>query len=311
MPARVLIAVGAGVASALIFSLLLTGSPMAIIVTPFTMLPIFLIGLSGGTVQALFAAATATILIGGLGGVMGAATYAAAEAIPALALSSQAIRQRPGQDGQPVWQSPGRLMGLATAYAVFLLVALFIGFSGADGGFVGMLEGEVAASLSPMITEGPEADRLVADLSAQVAKAVPGSISSWWLFITIINLGIAQTLLRRWKQNIRPSLIMLGADTPKWLMVAVGAALLIGLLAGGTAGVAGWNIAIVLAMPYFFVGLTVIHAMSRNWGPGPIFLGGFYIVLLFRGWPALIAVALGFAEQWVKLRDKIGGRTPS
>ena len=99
MPARVLIAVGAGVASALIFSLLLTGSPMAIIVTPFTMLPIFLIGLSGGTVQALFAAATATILIGGLGGVMGAATYAAAEAIPALALSSQAIRQRPGQDG--------------------------------------------------------------------------------------------------------------------------------------------------------------------------------------------------------------------
>ncbi|MGY9107028.1 MAG: hypothetical protein ACKVG0_10965, partial [Alphaproteobacteria bacterium] len=81
----------------------------------------------------------------------------------------------PGQDGQPAWQSPGRLMGLATAYAVFLLVALFIGFSGADGGFVGMLQGEVAASLSPMITEGPEADRLVTDLSAQVAKAVPGS----------------------------------------------------------------------------------------------------------------------------------------
>lgn len=311
MPARTLIAVGAGVVSALIFSLLLTGSPMAIIVTPFTMLPIFLIGLSGGTVQSLFAAATATALIGGLGGFMGAVTYAAAEAIPAIALSSQAVRQRPGQNGQPVWQPPGRLMGLATAYAVFLLVALFIGFSGVNGGFVGLLEGEVAASLSPMVTEGPEADRMVAELSAQVSKAVPGSISSWWLFITIINLGIAQTLLKRWKQNIRPSLSMFGADTPKWLIATLAGALLIGLLAGGTVGVAGWNIAIVLAMPYFFVGLTVIHAMSRNWGPGPFFLGGFYIVILFRGWPALIAVALGFAEQWVKLRDKIGGKTPS
>ena len=37
---------------------------------------------------------------------------------------------------------------------------------------------------------------------------------------------------------------------------------------------------------------------------------GIYLVLIVRVWPALIAAVLGIAEQWIKLRDRIGGQRP-
>ena len=311
MPARTLLAVGAGIASALLFGTLMTGSPLAIVIMPFSMLPLFLIGLSGGAVPSIIAAVAATSLVAAMGGLVSAVAYAAAEAVPAVAISGQAVRHRTDRDGRRVWLPVGHLMGYMTGYGALLLVVIFLGFSGFEGGFIGLVERQVTLIFEPMVADGPDAREMLTQFAAQVARLAPGTMAAWWLIITLVSLGIAHSLLRRWGRNLRPTLGLARVETPRWITVALAGGVLLGLLADGTAGLVGWNLVQVLIVPFVFVGLMVLHMLCRGWGPGPIFLGLFYLVLFVRGWPMFVAAALGFAEQWVKLRDKIGGPAPS
>ncbi len=316
MPRHLLLTFGAGLLSAVVFSLFLAGSPIAIVISPFTMLPLLMVGLGFGAGMTTVAGVGATIVIGAMGliGAMGsvawAVIYAATEAIPAIAISRQALVKRRGSTAQ--WTSSGHLMGIATGYACLLFIALVIAFAGQDGGLRGILESQIAEGLVALFGAAPNTDarQEIAQLAHSAAHLMPGAIAAWWLIIAMANLGIAQTVLMRLKRNRRPSLNLRMLDVPRWIRYVLGAAILLAILGPGEMSFVGWTLAVILAVPYFFVGLMVIHALCRNWRPGPFFLAGFYLLLIFRGWPMLIAAALGFVEQWVKLRHRIGGPTP-
>ncbi len=75
------------------------------------------------------------------------------------------------------------------------------------------------------------------------------------------------------------------------------------LLGPGELEYIGRNLVIILAVPFFFLGLAVIHALARRAVPMAMLLAVFYFVfyglLLFTGWAAMMAVAaIGLIEQW-------------
>ena len=64
---------------------------------------------------------------------------------------------------------------------------------------------------------------------------------------------------------------------------------------------------LVFSVPYFFMGLAVIHTLSRPWSARTLALAMFYLFLIVFHWPVAVIAALGLVEQWVGLRQRIGG----
>lgn len=317
MPRNILPVFGAGILSALILALMLTGSPIALLLAPFTMLPLFLAGLGAGPAMAALAAAvgtSTTFLIGIVAGsyILGL-MYVIWEALPAFILSRQALARGHGPDAATVWTPAGRIVGLATAYATGLLMIFVVWFAFREGGLRGFVEERLTTMFSPALEDvpSPEADARLAAFVSEMSYMFPGGLMAWWLIITIVNLGIAQALLAKWGRNLRPTLGLQRMEVPRWIGLFMVAGILIGAVASGQISFVGWNVAVICIVPFFYVGLVVLHMLARGWNPGPFFLAGFYLLLLFRGWPALLAAALGFADQWAKLRHKLDGAQPT
>lgn len=311
MPRTIPIAIGAGILSALIFALFLTGSPLALVVSPFTMLPLLLIGLSNSTLISGLAVGSGVLVIGLIGGsVSWAALYAAAEAVPALGLSRLALRKRTGPNGQTRYTGAGPLFTVAMLYMAALFLVLYVTLLGRDGGMVGVIERKIGVGLAEMVERrGSPAD--LAAFAAAAAYVVPGVSIAWWLIILLANLSVAQGMLTRWGRNLRPALELGRMSLSRWLVPALVLAVIVGVIGAGDIGFIGWTLGMILIVPFFFVGMVCMHLLCRGWAPGPFILIGVYLLLILRGWPVLIAAVLGIAEQWIKLRERIGGRRPA
>ncbi|MCU0894410.1 MAG: YybS family protein, partial [Rhodospirillales bacterium] len=93
---------------------------------------------------------------------------------------------------------------------------------------------------------------------------------------------------------------------PDWFAWPLVGAAAISLVTGGDAQYLARNAAMILAVPYFFLGLTVVHALARRSAVKGLLLGVFYVVLvLFTLVAGAIVAGLGMIEQWVGLRERI------
>jgi hypothetical protein len=143
-----------------------------------------------------------------------------------------------------------------------------------------------------------------------VLPIFPGTVGTSWVLMTVLNAVFAQKLLVRLGQNIRPSPAYAELVLPQWaswpLVLSAGAALTGPLLGMEDLGYIGRNTAMVMALPYFFLGLAVIHTLARQvTATGPI-LFAVYLVVLISGWAALVVAGVGIVEQWIGLRDRSG-----
>jgi hypothetical protein len=86
--------------------------------------------------------------------------------------------------------------------------------------------------------------------------------------------------------------------------------LLAPIIAGGLCFAPGWiegvGLALVAltAVVYFFLGLAVIHVISRRLPARPFALALIYLCLILFAWPALILALLGLIDQWGDLRGR-------
>ena len=305
MPMKSLIAIGAGLTSALLFSVITTGHPLAMLAVPFSMLPLFMVGLSSGTLTTIISVVLATALVGAIWGFIGALAYCAAEAVPAVVISRQ-ITQYAKNTKNLFSRSAGNLIGYITTYGALLLIIIFIASSGFEGGFVGIVERQLNLALEPVIANNIESTKSINEFASQVARLAPGTMTAWWLAITLISLGIAGALLKRFGYSDLSNLRLAYAQNPSWLIFGLIGSLIVGLVSDGITSIIAWNLFQVLMVPFIFVGLMVLHLLCRGWGPGPVFIGVFYLIMFIRGWPMFLLAILGFIEQWVKLRNRIG-----
>jgi uncharacterized protein YybS (DUF2232 family) len=65
---------------------------------------------------------------------------------------------------------------------------------------------------------------------------------------------------------------------------------------------------LVLAVPYFLQGLSVMHVLARKIGGDNMVLAMFYVTLLVVGWaivPLILIVLLGLVDQAAGLRRRM------
>jgi hypothetical protein len=290
-----LFAVAAGLASALLYLLLTTGSPVALIFAYFSQAPLFMVGLGLGLTPALIACSVALVGLLAAGELLTSFLFMVLSVVPVIYILRQALWSRAGQDGQMEWYPPGPLLGGLTAYGLALLGIVALVYGGAID--------EVSRQYLDKLAEvsggalGPQAEVL--------ARYIPGAVLASALLMTVVNATLAQGTLNRMGKALRSSPQWSALTLPRWLTPALAITALAAFLPEDI-GVIGANGAVIAAMPFMLVGLAVLHTVSKRWPARGLALGLIYATTVILGWPAILVAGLGVVDQWLPLRR---GRT--
>jgi len=310
-----LLAIAAGILSGLLALASLSGASIAVfylsLVHP---LPLFYVGLSLGVRASTIATASAVLMVmvaNPLSGLMFAALYAAPVWLMirlSLIGPQGPIWHRAEDDhsqrGETIqnngWFSPGYVLAVVVAMAgAYILVGSLL----AGGGLQDTIS-KALTELSNAIA-APQGKDVLQQAVLALVPFFPGLAAGMWAVVLVLNALIAQGLLARAGRNLRPSPRLRDLVLPDALSWAWVGAALVALVAPGELGYLGRNLVFVLAVPFFFLGLSVVHKLAGlTRFPGAL-LGMVYVVMLFSGWFVLVIATLGILEQWVGLKKRM------
>ncbi len=305
----VLVGVAAGVAAALLFASLVSGSLFSFLLFYLAPLPLMIAGLGWSHVAALVAALVA---VAGLAAAFGGFLFAAflvGFGLPAWWLSYLALLARPASAGPEglQWYPIERLVlwaALLGALGIILAIPMF--GTDAEGFRAGLRHaldrllgvGTNAASDAPRMLPGISDAEWYLDvlviatpLAAAVVLTVT-SLANLWLAGRIVKLS--GRLKRPWPD--------LGATTLPRSAPALLAAAAVGMLAGDLFGIAAGVLTASLLTAYALVGLAVLHATTRGINGRGFVLAGIYAAVAVFGWPALLLSLLGLADLVLDFR---------
>jgi hypothetical protein len=299
------LALALGLSSAVLYAAALSGSPIGIFLAYLAVLPLFAVGLSMGLAPLAVAAASAAVGIAAFGGLMPGLLYGLSHALPAVVLVVLALRSVTWSDGQVYWYPPGRLVQALALWGVGVVVLLGLGLSLFGAGFESSVVAFIEAMADAFQSQGQPI--LNADAAAGVAVLLPGIVAWSWMVMVTLNGLAAQGVLRRSGRALRPSPrlaeVVVG---PAWV-AGFGVCAIAGVAIPGDLGFGAVNLAIILAFPLFFQGLSVVHTLLAHWRIGTLGVGLFYVLMVLLSWTALAVVALGLAEPLVRLRARLAG----
>ena len=289
-----LIAVAAGLVSGLFQSAVILPGAGGLILAYIAPLPLFLVGLGlglhGAVISVLVVGALSVPIAGPLYGAIQVLVYG----LPIIILCRQALLSRTDAQGQVHWFPAGQILIWLSGIAMTGLLLVAAGLSLFNDG----LMAHVAAFIDPVIALLPLPEQR--EMLLSLADFMPALFAISWIMGLIFNGILAQGLLVRFGQNLRPMPNMMEITLPvAWIGVLAGAIFLATL--EGLLGVIGKTLAAVAIVPYFLLGLGVIHGHIRAWRARWIILILFYSLMIF--WPVPVLVAgLGFSNAVLRLR---------
>ena len=120
-----------------------------------------------------------------------------------------------------------------------------------------------------------------------------------------VNGILAQGVLGRYGRALRPAPDIADLILPGWLPLVLAGAAAVAFLGAGDLGFLSLSLTLVLALPFFFAGLAVVHTLCRRAKARVALLVAFYIVLVLFSWLALLVVGLGLIDQWAGFRQRL------
>ncbi len=316
MSKQTLIAIGAGVLSSILATAFLLQAPGALFIVYLASLPLFMSGLALGPQAVAISGAVGFMVTGLVGGGLLAGIFGITLALPAWLVVRQMLLQRPpiGPGGTPntpqtspgtEWFPAGEMLCWLTtlAAALFLMSALVSLWGGQS---LSELVTTNLAQVLKEIAQGMDPSRRE-EAVAIMTPLFPGAVGVSWLVMTIVNAALGQGLLVRLEHNLRPSPAYVDLELPNWISWPLVGSAALALMGSGEMEYTGRNLAMILAVPYFFLGLCVVHAWARSVAHTGMVLVAFYLVLVVSGWAALVVTGIGILEQWTGIRNRFHG----
>ncbi len=315
IPPALLAAFGGGVAAAVMYLTILTGTAGGMVMVYLAPLPLLVVGLAFGPMAAMISTGVAALLMAGMAGsLVLSGTFVITAALPTILVVRQAMlcRQRP--DGTAEWYPPGLLLVLlaglgVTAIAIAFGLALVFG----DGSGLETLIRTLV--VTPLVESLQASDSTVGigqdgDPGAFIALIFPGVAAVSWLMMVVINGLLAQAALARFERLPRPGLRMSMVELPAWTALALALAVVGAIGTDGQLRFLLVNVTIVAMLPFLFSGLAVVHTLATRLAFRGAVLIAFYILLAIMAWPLLAIVGLGIIEQWAGLRRRFAACGP-
>jgi hypothetical protein len=190
----------------------------------------------------------------------------------------------------------------AAAGGLLLLLAAAMATANTEGGLEGWVGAFVERILGGRLSVGGGPERTV--FVDRLTPLFPAITALSWLVMVVINAALAQSLLTRAGKNLRPVVNYAHTTLPEWfywMFVAVAAA---ALLASGSIEYLTRNLAVIFVAPFLFIGLGVLHTMSRRVSAPGLALTAIYVFLILFSWAGVFVAGLGYLEPWARLRDR-------
>ena len=306
----VLIGFGAGIASALLFAALASGSLLSIALFYLAPLPIMLAAVAWNQLAGLVAAGVAAATLGLFLGKWFLIAHLVGIGLPAYTLAYLALLARPGANpGEFEWYPAERLV-LWSALIAAGVTALSIPVFGLDvdsyraalrAGFERVLraQGSVPAGESLQLPGGSDSGRVLDFLTL----VIPPMAAILAMLTSLINLWLASRVARLSGRLRRPwpdlSAMRFPSSYLTLLLVAVAASFVPGLV-----GLAAGLLAATLFIAFAILGFAVIHGVTRFFPGRTIILTAMWATMLVIGWPALLLIVIGLADPLVDFRTR-------
>jgi ABC-type transport system involved in multi-copper enzyme maturation permease subunit len=314
MPVGLLIGVGSGLVSALLFYSAARGSPLlSTVLLLLTPLPSLLAGLGWGWLPAAAGAVAGAATMAFAISFSFAIGYSLALGLPAVLISYLAYLSRPDpQDANArEWYPAGRLVAAISLYAgslPLLILPLIGGSYDVLRAPMGEFFRRLSTKAAPELGLTPLNDQQIASLADLTVAALPGALAAYWLSIFALNLYLAGRIARLsgWLGRDWPDLAALTypAGFPLLVALALAATFMPGLV-----GVAGSSFTGGLLIAYLLAGLALAHFIARNrtrW----LLWAVYGSLILFGPYAAFVLMLGGLLDPALQLRRRFGAPPP-
>jgi hypothetical protein len=314
MTRNILTGLVAGLASALLFASILSGSPFAVILFYAAPLPLMIVAL-GWSHRAGFVAALAGSLVLGLGlAPVTGLVFAVGVGAPAWALAYLAMLGRSDESGKVAqWYPVGRIVAAASLMggAVACAGALTLGtsyeaFSGRmREGVAGIFREQMGIPAGqPLVirdVQDPEA------FVAVIAAIVPPLVVAFWVLTTLFALWLSARIVRASSRLARPWPDLASLRLPRSMGLVLGGAVA-AMLLPGMAGLMGELFAAACLSAFLVLGFTALHDATRGLAARGLILGATYAICFVMTWALAVVALWGIADHLFNIRHRIAGR---
>jgi hypothetical protein len=263
--------------------------------------PLFLAGLGGGMTGGIAASAASVVGLSFMLPMQIVLIYACLFALPALFLTFIALR---ANATQPAGRNEGYLLTAITIYPCVMFLIALAATVGQEGGLLGVTSRLVADSIKGQLD--PDLAAAQAPTLNALARFLPSILGCGWIFVILLSVGLAQKLLERVGKNLRAPFALMEVRIPNWLIFAAAATGVVGIMAPAPYAYVGINLCILLCVPFFIVGLIIVHAYAASTRAKNLVLWTFY---LFFAWLLPLVAVLGVVDQWFDFRRNLSAGT--
>ncbi|HYC16888.1 MAG TPA: DUF2232 domain-containing protein [Pseudolabrys sp.] len=308
------VAIGAGLAAALLFASVISGTLLSIPLFYLAPLPIMITGLGWGHWVALAAALTGASTLGIVFGVVFLFAFLAGAGFPGWFLGYLAMLARATSDNSHQqtleWYPTGRLVVWAAILAA-LVVIVAIPNLGTDGesfraglhdALVRMLRLPNGASIdTPLaLPGGADPERFINFLVA----IIPATAAVLATLTNLANLWLAGRVVEFSGRLARPWPQLSAMHFPPLLAIVLAIAIALSF-GGGLIGIIARVVSASLLMAYGVLGFAVLHAITQGMNARAFLLTGTYLAVLLIGWVVLALCILGVLDSAIDIRGRV------
>jgi hypothetical protein len=306
MMTGILIALAAGLASALMFASIISGAVISLVLFYLAPLPLMVAALGWGSATALIGSITAALGLGALLGFPYMAAFAITVALPAWWLGHLSLLARPmSQDPQLAglapgldWYPTGRILLWVTVFAAITTISALLTLGTDEASITGGLRRALMRVLGTRSGSSTGDNERVVD--ALVALA-PGAATLIAMITLTLNLWLAAKVTSTSGRLRRPWPDLRTTTLPT---MTIGALIVLVALcfAGGLVAMGAQIASSALLMAYAMTGFAVLHTLTQTFSGRAFVLGAAYAATLFIGWPLIAMISLGLADAVFGIR---------
>lgn len=304
-----LVGFGAGVVSALLFAVVITGSPLGLLLSYVAPLPILIASLGWNHRAGLIASVVGALATWSVFRFEAGLAFAAGSALPGWWLAYLALLGRPVSENEVEWYPLGRLLvWIAVVSAAITMAGAMALGAGDYERYRGVLT-QAMETVLQIQTRAPGSPAppsfATPEFAARLVEIVPLVATTIFALVLMLNLWMAAKVVSISQRLPRPWPSIPDTIMPRGSLGLLGAAIALAFLPG-YAGVLGLALLGGLTMAFALQGLAFVHATTRGRSARTAFLTATYVLALLFGHTVIPLLAIaGMADAGLSLRQRI------
>jgi len=309
-----IVGIGAGLVAALLFSVVITGSPLAVFLYSAAPLPIFIAALGWNHRAGLVAIAAGAAAIAVTLTVTAGIAFAIITALPAWWIGYLALLARGDGTGHVEWYPLGHLMVWIAATAALVTVGsaliMTTDYETYRAATQTMVEIVLNDAIRRRMIDLPLGTSLET-VARIMARWVPLGIGAWFVISILANLWLAAKAVSMSSRLPRPWPFIPAMTLPRQALLLLILACAAALVGDGFVSVAGMALAGALLAAFMFSGLALLHDLSREkpWRT-PMLVSVYVALVLMQAILTPLLVLAGLLDSLVGLRKRAGPPPP-